>query len=90
MIGSKLINDFIQGNYGNCQLITEEVDSITYVGKAPYKKTDGTAVTKSDAFWNISRISVSGGTTEVKHANGDWEAFNNVWDDRATYNYTIG
>lgn len=60
----------------------DEVDSsTTYIGKA----FPGSATT--DALWQIKRIVVNGTVTSITYAGGD-DAFNQVWDDRASLSYS--
>lgn len=42
---------------------------------------------ETDPVWKISKQSVSGTVTRTEYADGDM-SYDNVWDDRATLNYT--
>ncbi len=60
----------------------DEVDaSNTYVGVSK----PGTAT--SSALWRIQKIAVSGTVTTISFADGN-DAFDNVWDDRASLTYS--
>lgn len=63
------------------RLIDEQPEG-TYIGEA----LPGT--TKSAAGWRIKLLATVGGSTEVVWADGTAE-FVKVWDDRATYDYTV-
>ena len=61
-------------------LIDAADSSTTYIGKAKL----GTATTESR--WQVKKISVNGSVTTIAFAGGD-DAFNDVWDDRASLSY---
>ena len=61
--------------------IDSATSSITYVGKAKMgEETD-------EASWQIMKIEESGTVTSFTFADGD-EEYDNVWDDRATLDYS--
>lgn len=55
-------------------------DTLFYVGKALIGKVD------SDANWLIVRYTTTGSILKSEYANGS-EAFDQVWNDRATLTY---
>ena len=55
-------------------------DTLFYVGKALIGKVD------ADANWLIIRYTQTGSILKSEYANGS-EAFDQVWDDRATLTY---
>lgn len=60
----------------------DEVDVTTsYIGKAEPGSVEGNAV------WQIQRLTVSGTITSVEWAGGI-DAFDNVWDQRASLSYS--
>lgn len=60
--------------------LDEVSDTLFYVGKAEIGKVD------SDANWLIVRYTTTGSILKAEYANGS-EAFNQVWNDRATLTY---
>jgi hypothetical protein len=60
--------------------LDEVSDTLFYVGKALIGKVD------SDANWLIIRYTTVGNVLMSEYANGS-EAFDQVWDDRATLTY---
>jgi hypothetical protein len=60
--------------------LDEVSDTLFYVGKALIGKTN------SDANWLIIRYTTVGNVLMSEYANGS-EAFNQVWNDRATLTY---
>lgn len=61
--------------------IDEASTTVTYIGKAPVGSDDASAV------WQILRFSETGTVTACEFADGD-AYFDNVWDDRASLNYS--
>ena len=71
----------IEGN-DNFSTLIDEVDANTiYIGTAAVGTATGAAL------WQIQKILVSGTVTSVLWADGD-DAFNQVWNDRTTLNYS--
>jgi hypothetical protein len=58
-----------------------EVGAITYFGFA------GIGALDSHPVWQIKRLTESGGLLSLQWADGNSE-FDNVWDDRASLNYS--
>ena len=87
--GSRMVSDILAANHENQQIITEFTPStgITLVGYSAI----GTHM--SSTGWIIKRLySVTTGTTttnQVTYADGDYETYQHIWDDRNSYSYTI-
>lgn len=66
----------------NFTTLVDEVDATTtYIGKA----APGTST--SAARWQIYKVSIVSTVTTIAYAGGD-DAFNQVWDDRASLSYS--
>lgn len=64
------------------KIIIDVVDSsITFIGEA----SPGTD--SSSALWRIKKITTSGSVTSIELAGGE-DAFESVWDDRASLSYS--
>lgn len=59
-----------------------EDGEITYIGTAKPGNND-----TAEAYWQIIKITDTGTSTEIVHADGD-DNYNNVWDDRASLSYS--
>jgi len=62
-------------------VLDEVSDTLTYVGKAAPRSST------ADPVWQIRRLSKSGTVLSVEYASGD-DSFTNVWDDRASLEYS--
>ena len=61
--------------------LLDDQGTTQYVGKAAPRSSTAAPV------WQISRIQTSGSVLSVMYADGDM-AFNNVWDNRASLDYS--
>lgn len=64
-----------------CNVQVDDTGGTIYVG------ISSPGVATSAAVWQILRLVESGGTFNLKYADGDAE-FNNIWDNRAGLSYS--
>lgn len=63
-------------------VVVDEADAnTTYIGES-YE-----GAVKSQAVWQIKKISVSGAITQILYADGN-SRYDNVWDDRLSLSYS--
>ena len=68
-------------NYNSKALRIDNTGTDVYIGEAAVKATDAAAM------WRIRKLSTSGSIFIIKWADGN-EAYDNVWDDRASLTYS--